>query len=269
MDSFSHNDEHGQVLLVVVLVMVVALTVGLSLASRSIIHLKTSTEGVESQKAFSAAEAGIEQVLQSNADITSPQNLGNNAFIQNAKVTQLGNASSFLMNNGETVHQDDGGDIWLTAYDPNPNNLYQSPKNWNLNIYWGTQTGCSDAALEIIVLAGTKSNPTIDHRAFDACPGRQSSNNFSIPASGSYTISGQAFKYQAVLPITSGLFVRVVPLYTDTKIGVQDTLGNTFPTQGQIVTAVGTAGTTQRKVSLFQAYESTPTEFFYTLFSTQ
>src|SRR5690242_8662448 len=55
--------EAGQALLIVVLVMVIALTVGLSLASRSITNLRNSTDEANSQAAFSAAEAGVEQAV--------------------------------------------------------------------------------------------------------------------------------------------------------------------------------------------------------------
>src|SRR3990167_1871590 len=53
----------GQVLILVLLVVVVALAVGLSVASRNITNVRTSTQTEESQKAFSAAEAGIESIL--------------------------------------------------------------------------------------------------------------------------------------------------------------------------------------------------------------
>jgi hypothetical protein len=46
------SSEDGQALLIVVLVMVIALTVTLSLVSRSIVNLKTSVEQTNSQKAF-------------------------------------------------------------------------------------------------------------------------------------------------------------------------------------------------------------------------
>jgi len=59
-------NQKGQALLIVVLVMVVALTVGLSIASKTIISLRTSTEEANSQKALAAAEAGIEQALKTN-----------------------------------------------------------------------------------------------------------------------------------------------------------------------------------------------------------
>ena len=52
--------QKGQILLLVVLVMTIALTIGLSLATRTITDIRTTTEEENSQRAFSAAEAGIE-----------------------------------------------------------------------------------------------------------------------------------------------------------------------------------------------------------------
>lgn len=53
----------GQVLILVLLLVVVALAVGLSVASRNITNLRTSTQTEQSQRAFSAAEGGVEEVL--------------------------------------------------------------------------------------------------------------------------------------------------------------------------------------------------------------
>ena len=55
--------ERGQALLIVLLVMTVALTVGLSVATRTIVNVRITTQEEQSQRAFSAAEAGIEETL--------------------------------------------------------------------------------------------------------------------------------------------------------------------------------------------------------------
>lgn len=55
--------RHGQVLILVLLVVVVALAIGLSIASRNITNLRTSTQTAQSQRSFSAAEGGVEDVL--------------------------------------------------------------------------------------------------------------------------------------------------------------------------------------------------------------
>ena len=62
-------------LLVVVLTMIVALTVGLSLASRTITNMKISKQNEESQRAFQAAEAGIELAKESTQHSTTPSGL--------------------------------------------------------------------------------------------------------------------------------------------------------------------------------------------------
>ena len=66
INRFSNNS--GQAILLVVLVMIVGLTVGLSVVSRSIVSIKTSTEEADSQKALAAAEAGIEKALNTSRD---------------------------------------------------------------------------------------------------------------------------------------------------------------------------------------------------------
>lgn len=55
--------KNGQILVLVLLVVVVALSVGLSVASRNITNIRTSTQTEQSQRAFSAAEGGVEDVL--------------------------------------------------------------------------------------------------------------------------------------------------------------------------------------------------------------
>jgi hypothetical protein len=55
--------RRGQILILILLIVVVALAVGLSVASRNITNLRTSTQTEHSQRALTAAEGGIEDVL--------------------------------------------------------------------------------------------------------------------------------------------------------------------------------------------------------------
>ena len=57
------RNQRGQALLIVVLVMAVALTIGLAVVSRSITDIKISRQEEESARVFSVAEAGIEEAL--------------------------------------------------------------------------------------------------------------------------------------------------------------------------------------------------------------
>lgn len=57
-------NQKGQVILVLILIMTVALAIGLSIVQRSLVDITTASKVEQSSRAFSAAEAGIERLLQ-------------------------------------------------------------------------------------------------------------------------------------------------------------------------------------------------------------
>src|SRR5258708_4406403 len=116
---------------------------------------------------------------------------------------------------------------------------------------------------------GTKNNPSVSRYAADPCANRNAVNNLP-QAVNPITIQGKNFDYSLSVPIPAaapgpGLIARVVPLYSNTAIGVRGSTA--LPSQGKIISSTGAAGTTQRKVTFFQGYDSLPTEFYYSLLS--
>lgn len=258
-----NRGQSGQVLLIIVLIMVVGLTVGLSLASRSIVSLRTSEEEITSQQALSAAEAGIEQVSKTNTAIANGSFL--NSATYNTSITTV-SGNSFLLNGGNSVLKDDAADVWLSDYSRDSAEIYQNPWSGNLTILWGKgNAGCTQAALEIIVISGSKANPITRKYAFDPCTTRSSTNNFTAASAGGSS-GGRNFPFGATISISSGLIVRIVPLYSEALIGVS--ADSVLPSQGSIITSVGTSGTASRKVTVFQGYPTLPSEYFpYGIFS--
>lgn len=257
--------DSGQALLIVVLVMVVALTVGLSVISKSITNLRTSTEEANSQKALAAAEAGIEQAIKNSAPVANPTFTSDTSY--DTKIQEV-LGTRFVLNAGNPVLQDNGIDVWLSDYSENPANIYNNSKTVSLTLEWGSSFNyCSEAALEVVVISGTKQSPTVTRYAYDPCSERASSNHFSSPDSSVKTsISGKDFYYQATISINSGLIARVIPLYANSSIAVNSNIP--LPTQGSIITSVGQSQGTQRKVNVFQGYPQVPSEYFlYNLFS--
>lgn len=260
-----YNYQKGQILLIVVLVMVTALTVGLSVAARSITNTRTSSSSANSEKAFSAAEAGIEQSLTTNTATNG--SFPNNSSYKTSLVTVAGN--SFALNNGSPILQDEPVDLWLSTYPG-----YTNQWNGTFTIYWGQSTDvCSQnqannsmAALEMIVLSGTKANPQITHYTYDPCAARQIDNNFASVSSGGFTIAGQTYEYSTPpITVVNGLLTRVIPLYAPTNIAIQNSGG--FPAQGTVIQSTGTSEDTQREVITYRFYPSLPTELFqYNLF---
>jgi len=261
------KSEKGQALLIVVLVMVVALTVGLSIASKTITSLRTSTEEANSQKALAAAEAGIEQAIKNNVPIAETKISSDNTTYKTDVAAVSG--TSFLMNGGNPVLQDNGSDLWLSDYSSDPNNLYKN--SWPgrvLTIKWGTSADpCQNAALEVVIISGSKASPTTKRYTFDPCAQRAGSNRFSLVGLTQGSVSGKSFFYEAVISdVLSPLLGRVIPLYFNSPVGIIGDVA--LPSQGSTITSTGTSGTTSRKVNVFQGYPEIPSEFFpYNLFS--
>lgn len=269
----SDDSEKGQVLLLVVLASVIALTVGLAAISRTITSTRISTEEANSQKALSAAEAGIEEqinkALTAAGGSISPSDgsFNESSFLASAEAVS---GNNFEINDGELVSQDDGADIWLSDY-PSYDNPVGST---TLSIYWNANnSNCGNSsnqppAIEIAVVYGVdKANPNMERHAVDSCGTRPDGDNgFDSPtgtSSGPSGFSGYTHYYR--FTVNNGRIARVIPLYNDAKIAVNSTTA--LPPQGYRIESTGTSGDTERKLKVFQGFPKLPIEFFpYNLF---
>jgi hypothetical protein len=267
------------VLLIVVLVAVISLTVGLAAISRSINNTRTSTEESNSQKALSAAEAGLEAQIRKaaqDASVLDGDTLTNNNFDSRNSTTFKATIKKtpereIVFNDGLVeVSKNEGGDVWLSKY---PDFSFPSPAiSPSLDVYWANaaSNNCgtgptANPAIEIIVIRGAdKNDPTLDRYAVDHC---NRGNNFINPGSGTYTVKGQTFNHRFhINPIADGRIVRIIPIYNDAKIAVVSSVN--LPPQGFTVESEGTSGEAQRKVKVFQSFPTVPIEIFpYNLFN--
>lgn len=258
----------------VVLIMVTALTIGLSVAARTITNLRTSQEAENSEKAFSAAEAGIEESLTDNKSTTGT--FSNNASF--STVVRAVSGVEFPLNNDVPVLKDDAYDLWLSTYP-----TYANPWSGTLTLYWGdTSNSCttsevtnSMAALEVVVLSGAVNNPVMTRYALEPCSQRSLQNNFEFVSPGGGTVSGKNYAFRRTITVNSGLFIRIIPLYSATKLAVRgcDASGAVclaLPSQGTVIEATGVADTTQRKIISYKRYPKLPAELFpYSFFAPQ
>lgn len=268
---YKKNKEKGQILLIVVITMIVALTVGLSIASRTVTELRLSRQNEESQRAFNAAEAGIDRVLQQGGEITLEETLGNNStFVVSATAYD---GSQILLNNGEEVDQDVGADLWLSNYPDFSGQIADG----RLTIYWGDedQTNCTEVApvrpaLQLVLLQGDIANPQIVKYLYDTCAGRtQGATDGATYGTQTITgIPGYTFTNRIDTPvvITNGIIVKVIPLYNSTQVAVvaEDSSGQpiALPSQGSVVESTGSSGETIRRITYYQSYPQMPIEVF-------
>ena len=264
--------QAGQIILVLLLVMTIALTISLSVITHTITSIRTSTEEENSQRAFSAAEAGIEKALQESTG--SSGRFGQNTSYQTSIAPLSG--VDILLNNGTFILKDDAADLWLSTYPG-----YTNPWTGPLTIYWGTTADVCDpdegvntmAALEIVIISGSKSAPSVAHYPVDPCSARQAFNNFEFISPGGGTVGNKTFAYKKTIDtITNGLLMRIMPLYSSATVGVRgcdrNNVCTSLPSQGTLVTSVGTSDTTQRKIVGLKENPKLPIQIFpYVIFS--
>ncbi len=265
------NYQRGQVLLITLLVLTVALTVGLSFTVRTITTNRMTSAEDSSQRAFSAAEAGIERALVETDEIIIVDRFDNNNSVYLTIIAQI-LGDEVLIDNGAFILKDGPADVWLSDY-PDYTNPWSPLGFSNLTIYWGSVTdNCvgipevnnTMAAVEVILISGTKAVPKIEHFAYDPCNPRRLLNNFSNVLAGGI-VKGKNFTYSATISVKSGLLARVVPLYAGSYIGVR---GTGLPPQGKLITSIGKSGGTQRRIISFRGYPKPPIELYsFLLFS--
>ncbi len=117
-------------------------------------------------------------------------------------------------------------------------------------------------ALEVVVITGSPSSPTVSKYFFDPC-NRVGGSTGLVTALNSTTglYQGVTFAYKGTVPaITHGLIMKVVPLYNSSIVGVQGT--DIFPPQGKVIQSTGSAGDSARKVIYYESYPQIPNEIF-------
>jgi len=201
--------QSGQIAIVILLIMVVLLTVGLSLASRTTQEVFLSQQEAESTRVFNAAESGIENALSQDFSGISAETELNNVDADNVSVVTIITPQGVLetqVTEGSVVHLDLVG---LAGGAP-------------IDIEWSRQSGC-DASASLItstyyVDAGTTK---VEHQAFgpaSPCSGSRNTDEFTQIALGTGS-NGYTYSNTINIPANSQ-YMRIMAVYADTTIRV-------------------------------------------------
>jgi hypothetical protein len=203
-------NQQGQVAIIILLFLLVALTIGLAVTQRSLTNITTSSQTEQSSRAFSAAEAGIQRSIQAVPVVVN----GVNPPISAVTESELGNSSNALVsvvNNlprpGEaleypSIGRDTIAQFWLA--DPLNQNADWDKSNagtlanhryayngGNLAVFWGNiPIPTPVPAIEINLVVQTGSGPAAvfsSHRYF--FDGQNRGNNFTVLPPGACTAS--------------------------------------------------------------------------------
>lgn len=166
--------QKGQMLLILILIMTVALSIGLSIVQKSLVDVSTSSKVEQSSRAFSAAEAGIEKALNSQGN--AAQNLDNNSSIAAIDDTSIsppvktdGTQQDALQH--PPMGKEEVAQFWLADYAlippapspvPNPPPVFYNPPDKTIEVYWGNSTSDRPALEVTLVYYGTDAADLVD-----------------------------------------------------------------------------------------------------------
>lgn len=156
------TNQKGQVVIIFLLVIVIALAVGLSIVGRTTTEIATSTKTEDSSKAFSAAEAGLERALQQT-------NLPSSGGINTSDALNNQSAASVTWNNSlprpktaleyPPIGKDSFAQFWLA----DPGNLTQAYYNQgNFNLYFGSPQTTDSPLTPTPTPGGSLDNPAVE-----------------------------------------------------------------------------------------------------------
>ncbi len=280
----------GQVLVLILLVVLVGMTVGLSVASRTLTTLRNSAELTQSNRAFSAAEAGIEQAL---LKLKADESCGTNGELcqptiegVESKVTIINAGGSTKAYGISSLPRDEVFQLSLTGYAANVVDLYWGMRNDN--------TSCSQAAAIVVSLvyrnAGGEyglsklpidpactadgSNPSRATNGFDSVANSNPIDELILQDDArksdygfkrTITLKGAGGMADASVTLVS---MRVKLMYAGQKpVAFAPYAGVNLPEQGQQITSTAAVGGQQRTIKVLRSNETVPAIFDYALFN--
>lgn len=244
---FSRKHKSGQAMLLLVLIALVAsLGLALSVANRSNLQQRGSAYNVQGEQAYSAAESGLEAML----DYFS----GNNPNCNNPQSQSLSNS----IGNGQysvnftCVGGSNTGDVTtaeFTLAKDTPEIFHLDKKVKNVIVNWGNQ-GSSEPAMEIS-LYDTTSPYSYEERSYYW--NESGTSNLERPQwsnNKSEVDLGTDFK----VSINNQSLLQLTARYADAqKVTVKflRATGKKVPLQGYLITSEGTAGASKRTIVAF------------------
>lgn len=246
------SSQSGQAGLVVMLLTVVLLTVGISVASRSTTDVTLSRQEEESNQVLNAAEAGIEQALSEDFNFAGSEKQGQ-INVDNKVVNYVVQKKTELK-----TQLFEGITAQVT--------LPSIASNQTLRVYWTKNCDPEPASLLVTIYSnsgGTVSSRTLAYNP--SCTNNPTGNNFinTSPSSG----------YRGLANVTvqpGDVYVRIKALYNNVdEILVTGSGALSLPEQYYTIrsTATNNVGTEQRAVEVNRTVPVSPTFMDYAIYS--
>lgn len=264
----SPNRQSGQILVAVVLVMVVSLIVGISVSSRSLSSLRSTTYTTQATSAFHAAEAGVEKAL---------YDLDNSDFDSLATGGVYADDSYLFGSEGSsydfTVEESGGGGEVYVAYVPK-----DSVAEIKLGSYAGNSLEvCWDEGdIDELVLLVSYVGDTVTRDAYYLTGHEPTwlSGGTEVLFGGTPVVGGYVYNSCTDLTLAVDVtLIRLTPLHDNatsvvgTTIAVSPAGEYELPAQAYVITSIGSEATTQRTLKVTKTLPALPSIFDFAIYS--
>jgi hypothetical protein len=212
------QSPRGQILILFLLILVLGMAIVLSVASRTVTDIKITSTSDESNRAYFAAEAGVEEALKKAETSTGPITLRLDFDDINTTATtelaDVGVGARDIYVYPFLVERDDVAQVNMLRDYPTLGTGWCPTAGFpvddcNLTIYWGTDwngVNGQDQAIEVTILYLDGPNFAITKFGFDPAAGAHQ-NNFCGSASGVNTVpAAQREKTDRISNITRTVF---------------------------------------------------------------
>jgi len=261
------HSQKGQIALIIILLMVVVGTLALSVVSRSVTDIGISKQDENKIRAFSKAEAGIEDILNAGAAnifSSSPNGTGTiGTDVTNSydyTVTEVGADTTYEMEgqleNGETTQINLDG------------------SNSSIDLYWvdtdnSVEVSSPRAALEVSIFRKDPVSGVYSVNRFAYKPsvsGPDVAFESAVAPPGAFGTKNYG-SYKGGISLTSDdQFIRIKALYNKTSLAVKANDG-TLPAQAYKITVKASEGGNNAALEIVQTASASAGIFDYSLWS--
>jgi hypothetical protein len=276
--------QTGQALVLVLLSLAVVLTLVLYILSRSVTDIAVSSRSEEAVRAFSAAEAGVENALIIGANLSETE-IGDARY--SANVSGIGQGLQ-TFNYPLSLFSGDTATLWFADHDSDGNVSCDAGTSCftgdTVKVCWGKPGTYNDPsvvpAIELSVFYLDGGVYKIGRDAIDPVNTSRTPSNSFNPADGLGTcsIEGETYQFQKTFDLTAlGAtgqlqFARVRMLYNllaphNVGFDVNFAGNGLLPSQGLLISSTGTAGESNRRLEVFQGWPEAPGVFDYAVYS--
>lgn len=258
------SNQKGQTIASVLLIMVVALSIGVAIATRFTKTLRQNVGQDNSSRALAIAEAGIERMLNKDYDTLvdyinysscgsdcTLQIVGGDGVTATATITLsfAGNSSNAFAVN---LSEEEVVEVSLNGY----------PDDTDIYVCWNSPASGSLPSVVGSYIHGTDGNYGLDSYAVNSIGSLYATNGFDD--------ANSALGYANCFTIDSKSdpeALRLRSLYNEVNAYIVPDGSATIPSQGVLISSVGIVQDSERKVDVLLSSPAVPLPFDYVLYS--